>query len=99
VSELLILEFDGVDPSLYDVVNGTLGVNPHTGEGNWPDGLISHTAGAGADGSFFVLEEWESQAKQGDFMASRLGPALGQAGVGEPKRVEWLKRMGNRHFG
>jgi hypothetical protein len=28
-------------------------------------------------------------------MESTLGPALGQAGVAQPKRMEWLSLLGN----
>ncbi len=42
-----------------------------------------------------VIEVWDSQASQGAFMTSRLGPALGQAGVPAPIRVEWLTFVGD----
>jgi hypothetical protein len=39
---------------------------------------------------------WESQSAQADFMESRLGPALGKAGLPEPSRAEWMPVKG-RH--
>jgi hypothetical protein len=89
MSEALILEFSGVDAAKYREVNAHLGINPDTGEGDWPDGLVTHTGSTGANG-LLVFEVWESQAAQGAFMESRLGPALGEAGMAEPTRAEWL---------
>jgi hypothetical protein len=92
MSEALILEFDGVDPAKYDEVNVLLGIDPATGEGDWPDGLLHHT-GAYGD-RLVVFEVWESQAKQAAFMESNLGPALGKAGLPEPSRAEWMTVKG-----
>jgi len=38
---------------------------------------------------------WESRADQESWMSSSLGPALARAGVGQPKRIEWLSLLGN----
>lgn len=94
MSEAVVLEFDGVDATHYQKVNEILGLDPATRAGDWPDGLTSHTGGASADG-FLVFEVWESQEAQETFMNSRLGAALGQAGVPEPKRVEWFSVEGH----
>jgi hypothetical protein len=97
MAEALILEFsgEGVDiPALYKAVNEILGVDA-TGKGDWPDGILSHTAGLQGD-SFVVFEVWESQAQQEAFMNSRLGPALGQAGAPDPTRVEWFSVIGQK---
>jgi hypothetical protein len=69
-----------------------LGVNLETGEGDWPAGLHSHTAGFGGAG-LVVVEVWESQATQAAFMG-RLGPALAEVGVPQPTRTEWLSLLG-----
>ena len=70
-------------------------IDPDTGEGDWPDGLVDHI---GAFGDHLVVVElWESQAKQAAFMESRLGPALGKAGLPEPSRAEWLSVKGHHH--
>ena len=47
MAELLILEFDGVTESEreYRSVNAKLGIDPETGKGDWPAGLITHLAG------------------------------------------------------
>ena len=94
VSDALILEFSGVSDEQYRGVNQVLGIDPDTGKGDWPAGLISHLGAAGAGGNLVVVEVWESQDSQAAFMASRLGPALGQVGVPEPSRMEWLSVSG-----
>jgi hypothetical protein len=89
MSEAIILEFSGVDAAKYREVNATLGIDPDTGEGDWPAGLLSHT-GASSSNGLLVLEVWDTRASQAAFMESRLGPALGKASMPEPSRVEWL---------
>ena len=93
MADVIILEFDA-DPGLYDKVNQALGLDPAAGTGDWPKGIISHVGAASATG-ITVMEVWESQADQEAFMSSRLGPALGQVGVPEPKRVEWMSLKGH----
>jgi len=95
MSEALILEFRDASPELYDAVNTILGLDPATGAGAWPDGMTSHVGAEHADGNgLTILEVWESRDAQDAFMSSRLGPALGQAGVPEPVRVEWMPLKG-----
>ena len=91
--EVIIIEVD-CDPALYPKVNASLGVDPVKGTGSWPKGLISHI-GSGGDGTVVVVEVWESRGDQEAWMSSTLGPALGQAGVAEPKRMEWFELLGN----
>ena len=92
MTEVLILEFEGFGAEAYDQVTGHLGVNMDTGEGDWPAGLHTHLAGPTEGGGWIVVEVWESQEDQDDFMKTRLGPALHHAGVtGPPKRAEWTK--------
>jgi hypothetical protein len=95
MAETIIIEID-TDPALYGKVNEILGLDPTTGKGDWPKGMQSHL-GSGGDGSVVVVEVWDSRADQEEFLASRLGPALGQAGVGQPKRMEWLSLLGQHH--
>lgn len=96
MSEVLILEFRDVDPALYATVNSILGLDPATGAGVWPDGLVAHTAGEHLDGNgLSVFEIWESREAQEAFMSSRVAPALGQAGAPDPTRVEWMLLKGN----
>jgi hypothetical protein len=94
MSEALILEFSGVSADQYREVNATLGIDPETGEGDWPDGITAHTGASGAVG-LLVFEVWDSREAQAAFMASRLGPALGKAGLPEPTRAEWLSVEGH----
>jgi hypothetical protein len=94
MSDALLLEFGGVSAAQYREVNATLGIDPDTGEGDWPDGLTSHTGAAGA-GGLVVFEVWVSREAQEAFMGSRLGPALGQAGLPAPERAEWFSVEGH----
>jgi hypothetical protein len=95
MSDALFYEFTGVSADDYKAVNAILGLDPATGGGDWPAGLLSHTGAAGPGGGFIVFEVRDSRESQGAWMASRLGPALGQAGVREPARVEWLSVVGH----
>jgi hypothetical protein len=94
MSDALILEFTGVNADQYNAVNKLLGLDPHTGEGTSPAGLISHTGATTAAGDLVVFEVWDSEASQAAFMGGALGAALGQAGLPEPTRVEWLTLEG-----
>lgn len=93
MAEMIVIEVD-CDPSLYPKVNQALGLDPATGSGDWPKGLISHVGG-GADGTVVVVEAWESRADEEAWMASKLGLALAQVGVPPPRRMEWLEMLGN----
>lgn len=57
--ELLVLDFDGVDEAMYAKVNAALGLDPATGAGAWPSGLISHVTGVTDSGHGYVVEVWE----------------------------------------
>ena len=94
----LLLEFDGVGREQYEAVNNRLGIDPETGEGDWPDGLLFHAGGA-KSGGWVVMEVWESQQAQERFMQSRLGQALQEGGITErPSRVEWLDLAAHHHL-
>jgi len=96
MAEALILEFNGVDVDGYRAVNENLGIDGSgTGRGDWPAGLIAHTAGVAGD-SFVVFEIWDSQEAQSAFMESRLGPAIAKARQPEPTRVEWFSVVGRK---
>ncbi len=99
MAEALILEFEGFGPETYASVNEILGIDATTGEGDWPEGLISHTGAVGANG-FVVFEVWSSRADQERFMAERLGAALAKGGAeGSPSRQEWLEVAGHQQPG
>ena len=88
--EQLILEFTGVSEAEYTAISKQLGIDMHTGQGDWPAGLLSHAAGTADDGMFIVTEVWSSRAEQDAFMTSRLGAALGAGGVTSPPGVRWV---------
>jgi hypothetical protein len=47
MSDALFYEFTGVSADDYKAVNAILGLDPATGGGDWPAGLLSHTGAAG----------------------------------------------------
>jgi hypothetical protein len=96
----VILEFEGVTTKQYEAVNAALGIDPQTGEGDWPDGMVSHTAGLNEDGHLVVMEVWDTPEHQARFMESRLGEALGKGGVTEPpSSVTWIELIAHQHLG
>ena len=99
MAELLILDFDGVDEADYLKVNRELGLDAGTGAGDWPAGLITHVAGVSDAGHGYVIEVWESQQAQADFMSSRLGAAMAAGGVSAVPQVTWARVMGHHNPG
>ena len=94
MADALILEFPGVTVAEYRAVNRALGIDVSTGAGEWPDGLLFHSAGTSPAG-LIVYEIWESQDAQGRFMGDRLGRALQEGGItAAPSRVEWQELAG-----
>jgi hypothetical protein len=99
MAEVIILEFEGLGAEDYRRVNEALGIDPTTGEGEWPDGLISHEAAGSANG-LVVFEVWDSRESQEQFMSGRLGAALQEGGVeAPPSRAEWLELHAHHHPG
>lgn len=93
MADALILEFNGVSAEDYERVNGHLGIDMQSGEGDWPQGLLMHSA-ATKDGGLVVYEIWASQGDQEQFMEGRLGKALQDGGIeGPPTRSEWLRHL------
>ena len=93
MADALILEFDGVGGEDYERVNGNLGIDMQSGEGDWPQGLLMHSA-ATKGGGLVVYEIWDSQGDQERFMEERLGKALRDGGIeGPPIRNEWLGHL------
>jgi hypothetical protein len=89
MAELFVLEFDGFSQDDYKKVNSILGIDEATGEGDWPTGLLTHSAGRTENG-WTVVEVWDSREDQDNFMKSRLGAALQQAGVDRPPtKADW----------
>ncbi len=88
----LILEFEGVTDKEYFAVNEELGLDSTTGEGNWPDGLVAHSAGLNENGHLVVIEVWDTPEHQARFMEERLGQALVAAGIpGPPSAMTWIE--------
>jgi hypothetical protein len=88
----LILEFEGVTVEHYNAVNDILGIDMKTGKGDWPDGLVSHSAGLNEDGEFVVMEVWDTPEHQARFMEGRLADALVKAGItGGPSSITWIE--------
>ena len=95
MAELLILEFSAPSAvEFYNRVNKLLGVDPTTGQGDWPAGIIDHRAGSEGD-SLVGVESWESRDAREEFMRSRLMPAFAEAHVPQPVRVTWLPEVGH----
>ena len=88
--DTLILEFTGVGAEDYAAVNREQGIDMETGQGDWPPGLLMHSAGLADDGTFVVTEVWSSQADQAAFMNSRLGAALAAGGITAAPSVRWV---------
>ncbi|MGN6275615.1 MAG: hypothetical protein ACTHNP_06760 [Solirubrobacterales bacterium] len=90
MADALILEFEGYGLDEYEKVNSILGVDMQSGEGDWPEGLLLHSASI-KPGGFLIYEVWASQEDQERFMNERLGRALQEGGVeGPPARSDWL---------
>jgi hypothetical protein len=90
MAEGLILEFSGVGKTDYGSVNGKLGIDMESGAGDWPAGLLMHTAGISSAGNLVVAEVWATQADQAAFLHDRLGPALADAGITSQPTVRWV---------
>jgi hypothetical protein len=96
----LILEFEGVTTKEYEAVNKELGIDMHTGKGDWPDGLQVHSAGLNENGHLVVIEVWDTPEHQAKFMEERLGAALAKGGItGPPSRVMWIELVAHHRPG
>lgn len=99
MAEVVVLEFAAPDAgSIYMRVNGILGWNGVPGPDVRPKGLISSISG-GTDDKLIVVETWESKEHQEKFLHEELGPALAEAKVAEPARVEWFASIIDFHLG
>ena len=82
-----VMQFSGVGISDYDNVMKNLELESPGVQGvdnDWPAGNISHVAGSTEQG-WCVVDVWESPEQFQSFMESRLGPAMGKAGMPEPQ--------------
>ncbi len=84
----------------YLAVNKELGIDPESGEGNWPDGLVTHSAGLNENGHLVVIEVWDTPEHQAKFMEGRLGEALAKGGVASPpSSITWIELVAHHHLG
>jgi hypothetical protein len=90
----LVLQFSGTGIAEYKAVNKRLNIDPDTGAGDWPAGLLTHAGGATEDGNLVVVEVWESREAQGRFMQDRLGRALQEGGVTAVPTITWFDITG-----
>lgn len=98
MSDVVVIEI--ASPAAVEIYNS---VNNHLGwdggvpdAAHWPAGLLSHIAGEQGD-KLIVVEVWESQAAQAEFMHSQLGPAFAAVNVPHPARIEWFNSVGDMH--
>ena len=75
----LVMRLPGVGSGKYDAIMQELGL-PLGNTGDWPDGILSPAAGSMPDGTWIVVDVWESQEAFDQFLASRLGPAFEKVG-------------------
>jgi hypothetical protein len=97
MAEVVVIEFS--QPNAVDVyhrVNKELGWDGEPDSASWPAGMLSHVAGEKGD-KLIVVEVWESQAAQGEFMRSQLGPAFAAVDAPQPTRIEWFDAVMDIH--
>ncbi len=83
----LFIEFPGGTLQQYETIMQNLGMELHSNK-NIPDGLISHIVYSG-EGSLRVIDVWESRQHFDKFLRDRLGPALRNTGLPEPRVNEY----------
>ena len=93
MAEVLVLEFAAPNAvSIYNDVNKLMGWATPPRPEDFPPGMITHVAGESGD-KLVVVEVWESQAAQENFMNTQLRPAFAKAEVPPPARVEWFNAV------
>jgi hypothetical protein len=95
--EVVVIEF--AEPNaveIYESVNKELGWDGVPDSASWPAGMLSHVSGEKGD-KLIVVEVWESQAAQGEFMSAKLGPAFAAVGAPQPARIEWFDSVMDIH--
>ena len=91
----LVLQFKGVSQAKYDAIMKELGLSGS--QSGWPDGIISHVAGATEDG-WAVVDVWQSQDKFDAYFAGRLKPAFDRAGgMPQPQVTRFEVHNSYRH--
>jgi hypothetical protein len=80
MATVMSMRWDGVTPAQYDAVRAALRWDEDP-----PAGLQMHAAWFDGD-ALHVMDLWESEQHWDTFLAERLGPAVGQAGMtGRPE--------------
>ena len=74
---LMTMDVPGGTTEQYDRTNQILGI---AGDGDAPDGLISHVCGVTDDG-ILIADVWDSEESLNRFFEERLGAALAEAGA------------------
>jgi hypothetical protein len=74
----LVMQFEGMGQEQYEAVMKELHLKVG-GNGGWPDGIVSHTAGKTANG-WCVIDVWESEAAWNAFFQHQLQPAFEKVG-------------------
>ena len=93
MAEGLLMEFSGIGVAEYEAVHEKLGLDPDAGTGDYPPGLLMHTAAITGVGTLAVAEVWRSRTDQETFLAERLGSALASAGVRSQPTVRWVSLL------
>src|SRR6476660_5886772 len=97
MADVVVIEFAAPNAvNIYHQVNKILGWDGTPATEHWPAGMISHTA-AESGNKLVVVEVWESQEAQAEFMHSQLGPAFAEAQVPDPSRIEWFTEVADTH--
>jgi hypothetical protein len=97
MADVVVIEFTAPNAvELYNSVNEKLGWEGTPDSTTWPAGLLSHVSGEKGD-KLIVVEVWESQAAQGEFLHSQLGPALAAVGAPDAARIEWFNSVMEIH--
>jgi hypothetical protein len=89
MAELVTVEVEGFDESDYKQVNQNLGLDMYSGTGDMPAGMLANAAGP-MQGGWKVVEVWVSRADQENFLHSRLGAAMQQAGATSQPKISWF---------
>lgn len=78
----ILVEIPGVTAAQYDAV-----IKEVFPGGRPPRGLLFHVAGD-ADGTWRVVDVWDSQQSFDTFAQNTLGPAMGKAGIQSPPSIK-----------
>ena len=99
MAEMIVLRFNGVTQKEYEATNKVLGIDAYAGTGDWPDGMLLHSAGTDDGGHFTVVEVWTSRDAQASFMEGRLGAALQAGGVTSVPEITWIPLISYQPLG